>query len=207
MLKKNDIIELNITSATAEGSGVGKTDEGIAVFVPLSAVGDFLRVKILKVKKTYAFGKIEEIITPSKDRTEPDCECFSKCGGCVWRHINYSAECDIKSQKVADAVRRIGGINTDIKPIIACDQTERYRNKAQFPVGRDKDGNLLIGFYAFHSHRIVNWTAPYNLKYSAKLSRLQGSLSSLQTPRFMTSRRARAGSDIFISAKARSQAS
>ena len=156
MLKKNDIIELNITSATAEGSGVGKTDEGIAVFVPLSAVGDFLRVKILKVKKTYAFGKIEEIITPSKDRTEPDCECFSKCGGCVWRHIKYSAECDIKSQKVADAVTRIGGINTDIKPIIACDQTERYRNKAQFPVGRDKDGNLLIGFYAFHSHRIVN---------------------------------------------------
>lgn len=156
MLKKNDIIELNITSATAEGSGVGKTDEGIAVFVPLSAVGDFLRVKILKVKKTYAFGKIEEIITPSKDRTEPDCECFSKCGGCVWRHIKYSAECDIKSQKVADAVRRIGGINTDIKPIIACDQTERYRNKAQFPIGRDKDGNLLIGFYAFHSHRIVN---------------------------------------------------
>ena len=156
MLKKNDIIELNITSATAEGSGVGKTDEGIAVFVPLSAVGDFLRVKILKVKKTYAFGKIEEIITPSKDRTEPDCECLSKCGGCVWRHIKYSAECDIKSQKVADAVTRIGGINTDIKPIIACDQTERYRNKAQFPVGRDKDGNLLIGFYAFHSHRIVN---------------------------------------------------
>ncbi|MBQ2093868.1 MAG: 23S rRNA (uracil(1939)-C(5))-methyltransferase RlmD, partial [Ruminococcus sp.] len=156
MLKKNDIIELNITSATAEGSGVGKTDEGIAVFMPLSAVGDFLRVKILKVKKTYAFGKIEEIITPSKDRTEPDCECFSKCGGCVWRHIKYSAECDIKSQKVADAVTRIGGINTDIKPIIACDQTERYRNKAQFPVGRDKDGNLLIGFYAFHSHRIVN---------------------------------------------------
>ena len=67
-LQKNDIVELEITSVTADGSGVGKTEDGIAVFVPLSAVGDKLRVKILKVKKTYAFGKIEEIIAPSKDR-------------------------------------------------------------------------------------------------------------------------------------------
>lgn len=156
MLKKNDIIELNITSATADGRGVGKTADGIAVFVPHSAVGDFLRVKILKVKKTYVFGKIEVIISPSADRIEPDCECFSRCGGCVWRHINYSAELAIKNQKVTDAITRIGGINTVIKPIISCEQANRYRNKAQFPIGRNKDGNLLIGFYAFHSHRIIN---------------------------------------------------
>lgn len=155
-LKKNDIINLKITSATAEGSGVGKTEDGIAVFVPLSAIGDELEVRILKVKKTYAFGKIESIITPSLFRIEPDCPYFSKCGGCVWRHISYDEECNIKQQKVIDAVERIGGINTEFKPIITCENTLRYRNKAQFPIGKDKDGNTLMGFYAFHSHRIID---------------------------------------------------
>ena len=156
MLKKNDIINLTITSATAEGSGVGKTADGMAVFVPLSAIGDELKVKILKKKKTYAFGKIEEIIKPSPNRIEADCPYFSRCGGCVWRHISYEEECIIKRQKVIDAVERIGGISTDFKPIIACDDTMRYRNKAQFPVGRNSDGEVLIGFYAFHSHRIID---------------------------------------------------
>ena len=88
-LKKNDIVNLTITSATAEGSGVGRTDDGIAVFVQGSAIGDELNVRILKVKKTYAFGKIEEILVPSKARITPDCENFMKCGGCTWRHISY----------------------------------------------------------------------------------------------------------------------
>ena len=156
MLKKNDLIQLKITSTTAEGSGVGHTSDGMAVFVPMSATGDELSVKILKVKKTYAFGKLEEILTPSPARIEPDCPNFSKCGGCVWRHVSYSEECRIKEQKVRDAVERIGGINTEIKPIIACERTDRYRNKAQLPVGRDRNGNVQIGFYSFHSHRIVD---------------------------------------------------
>ena len=156
MLKKNDIIELDITSASAEGSGVGRTGDGLAVFVPLSAVGDRLRVRILKVKKTYAFGRLEEIISPSKERLGPDCPVYSKCGGCVWRHINYAEECRIKRQKVIDAAERIGGISAEIMPIIPSEKTERYRNKAQLPVGRDSDGRLLTGFYAFHSHRIID---------------------------------------------------
>lgn len=156
-LKKNDIVNLTITSATAEGSGVGKTDEGIAVFVPLSAIGDKLSVRILKAKKTYAFGKIEEILVPSPSRIEPDCPVFSKCGGCIWRHISYEEECNIKQQKVIDAVKRIGGIDSvEFKPIIKSDNIMRYRNKAQFPVGLDKNGSLQIGFYSFHSHRIVD---------------------------------------------------
>lgn len=159
LLKKNDIINLTITSASAEGSGVGRTQDGITVFVPLSAIGDELEVRILKTKKTYAFGKIEKIITPSPSRIKPDCENFSKCGGCVWRHISYEEECKIKQQKVIDAVTRIGGIkNADFAPIIACDNTLRYRNKAQLPIGLDKNGEVQIGFYAFHSHRIVNCT-------------------------------------------------
>ena len=103
-LKKNDIVNLTITSATAEGSGVGRTDDGIAVFVQGSAIGDELKVRILKVKKTYAFGKIEEILVPSKARITPDCENFMKCGGCTWRHISYEEECKIKQQRVEDAV-------------------------------------------------------------------------------------------------------
>lgn len=158
-LKKNDIIKLKVTSASADGSGVGRTDDGIAVFVPMSAVGDELEVRILKVKKSYAFGKIEEIITPSSNRITSDCSCFSKCGGCVWRHISYEEECRLKEQKVYDAVTRIGGIkNPNFEPIIKNERVNRYRNKAQLPIGIDKDGNVIIGFYAFHSHRIVDCT-------------------------------------------------
>lgn len=156
-LSKNDIINLTITSTSADGSGVGKTQDGMAVFVPLSAVGDELEVRVLKAKKTYAFGKIERIVTPSSARIEPDCPVFSKCGGCVWRHISYDEECRIKHQKVVDAVTRIGGIKDAVfSPIIKNDNVSRYRNKAQLPVGADKNGNLLIGFYAFHSHRIID---------------------------------------------------
>ena len=156
MLQKNDIIQLTITSATAEGSGVGKTADGMAVFVPLSAVGDVLRVRILKVKKTYAFGKIEEILTPAPARVPPDCPHFAQCGGCVWRHISYEEECKLKQQKVTDAAERIGGIQTVIKPILGSERTLRYRNKAQLPVGKAKDGAVQMGFYAFHSHRIID---------------------------------------------------
>ena len=158
-LKKNDIVNLTITSATAEGSGVGRTDDGIAVFVQGSAIGDELKVRILKVKKTYAFGKIEEILVPSKARITPDCENFMKCGGCTWRHISYEEECKIKQQRVEDAVTRIGGLNNVVfKPIISSDNITRYRNKAQYPVGLDRDGNVVTGFYSFHSHRIINCT-------------------------------------------------
>ena len=158
-LKKNDIVNLTITSATAEGSGVGRTDDGIAVFVQGSAIGDELKVRILKVKKTYAFGKIEEIFVPSKARITPDCENFMKCGGCTWRHISYEEECKIKQQRVEDAVTRIGGLdNVVFKPIISSDNITRYRNKAQYPVGLDRDGNVVTGFYSFHSHRIINCT-------------------------------------------------
>ena len=155
-MKKNDIVKIKITSATAEGSGVGKTEDNIVVFVPMTAIGDEIEARILKVKKTYAFGKIEKIITLSAARISPDCPNFSKCGGCVWRHISYDEELKIKSKKVKDAVERIGGISTEFRPIIGSDRVNRYRNKAQFPVGKDKEGGAVIGFYAFHSHRIID---------------------------------------------------
>ena len=156
MLQKNELITLTITSATAEGSGVGRTEEGIAVFVPQSAVGDTLTVRILKVKKTYAFGKIEAILTPAASRIEPDCPQFRQCGGCVWRHISYKEECRLKEQKVFDAITRIGGVQTTFQPIISSERVDRYRNKAQLPLSRDREGKVCMGFYAFHSHRIID---------------------------------------------------
>ena len=94
-MKKNDIIELEITDVTSEGSGIGRYD-GMAVFVPLTAVGDVISAKILKVKKNYAFAKCEGIISKSAHRINADCEAFTRCGGCVFRHIDYKSECDLK---------------------------------------------------------------------------------------------------------------
>ena len=155
MLQKNDIIPLEITGTTAEGNGVGR-HEGMAIFVPAAAEGDSLRVRILKVCKNYAFGKTEELLTPSPARIETDCPQFFQCGGCVFRHITYAEECRIKHQRVADAIHRIGGFaDFPVQPLLPSPSAEGYRNKAQYPIGTDKNGRLTLGFFAQHSHRIV----------------------------------------------------
>lgn len=153
-MKKNDIVEIEITSLSSECSGIGKKD-GMVIFVPFSAIGDKLEVKILKVNKTYCYGKIERIITPSPDRVTPDCPVYTKCGGCSLRHISYEAQLRAKEQFVKDAFTRIGGLSPEFLPIIRNTNINSYRNKLQIPIGTDKDGNLIAGFYAFHSHRIV----------------------------------------------------
>ena len=154
-IKKNDIVELEITEMTGQGSGIGKLD-GMAVFVPMTAVGDKILAKILKVKKNYAFAKVESIIVPSESRISPDCECYSKCGGCVFRHISYEEELKIKQQRVFDALTRIGKIDSfHMNDIVSCTESNGYRNKSQIPIGRDKDNQIVMGFYGNHSHRIV----------------------------------------------------
>ena len=153
-LAKNSYIDTTITSMTSQGSGVAR-HEGMAVFVPGSAVGDRLRVKILKVLSTKAYGKIEEIIAPSEDRTEPDCAVFGKCGGCDFRHITYEAELRLKWERVAQTLKRIGGVDVQPEPIIGAEQTDRYRNKTQYPVDFH-DKKINIGFFAPRSHRIIN---------------------------------------------------
>lgn len=146
---KNDEFIMEIVDVTNEGSGVGKVD-GMAVFVPLTAVGDIVKVKALKVKKTYAYGKLMEIITPSNKRIENDCPYFNRCGGCVFRHIGYEAELELKQNKVYEVIKRIGGVDLAPQPILF-DKCDRYRNKAQYPLSE----NGGVGFYAFHSHRII----------------------------------------------------
>ncbi len=154
-MNKNDIISLTITSMTAQGSGVGKTADSMVVFVPFTAIGDILEVRILKVKKSYAYGKIEKIITPSKSRIEADCPAFGKCGGCVYRHINYNSEKEIKHQRVVDAIERVGGLKgVKINKVVSNDRQNRYRNKAQLPC-RNTENGVEFGFYASHSHRII----------------------------------------------------
>ena len=181
-LKKNQIIPLEITGYTAEGSGVGKY-HGIAVFVPLAAVGDKLKVQILKVARSFAYGKIEKVLTPSADRIQPDCQQFSRCGGCVYRHISYAAELRAKQQRVEDALERIGGLRFAVlKPIVGAQQPDRYRNKAQLPIGAGVDGRVRLGFYATHSHRIIdccsqkNSPAPWKLFRSGNVRRKMKSM-------------------------------
>ncbi len=157
-IKKNDIIPLEITDMTGQGSGIAHID-GMAVFVALTAPGDKINAHILKVKKNYAFAKADDIIIPSSMRIEPDCECYSKCGGCVFRHISYNEELKIKQQRVFDALTRIGKLSGfSMNSIQGCDNPDHYRNKSQIPVGKDKNGNVIMGFFGTHSHRIINST-------------------------------------------------
>lgn len=156
MIRKNDIFEADITAMTAEGSGICRM-EGMAVFVPGTAVGDRCAVRIVKVLRKYAFGRLEKLLAPSPDRIAPDCPVAAQCGGCVYRHIRYEAELRIKTQRVRDALERIGGLQDfQMEPILAAPDRCRYRNKCQLPIGLSKDGALQLGFYAINSHRIVN---------------------------------------------------
>ncbi len=153
-MQKNQEIVLKITDFTAEGSGVGRY-ASMAVFVPDTAIDDEVKVKILKVKKNYAYGKVTEIITPSKQRIHVDCASFGRCGGCVFRHINYKSECDFKQNKVKQTISRIGGVDLEPEEIICANNINFYRNKAQLPI----DSFGKAGFFAFHSHRIVGCEA------------------------------------------------
>lgn len=155
-VRKNDIIDMEITGISSEGNGVGKPG-GFAVFVPLSDIGDRLRVRIVKVLKSFAYGKIERMLAPSKRRVDNDCPYYSQCGGCCFRHIRYDAELAVKEDRVRDALRRIGELgDVPVKPIVRCAETDGYRNKALLPVGTAMDGNLIMGFYAPGSHRIID---------------------------------------------------
>lgn len=153
-LKKNDVITLDITGFTSEGSGVGHYG-GLAVFVSGAAEGDTVECVIIKAKKNYAIGKIKNIVKASENRIPSGCPAFPKCGGCVFRHISYEAELSHKEQRVRDAFSRIGHLDVSLSPIVGCPTPDRYRNKAQYPVSL-VNGRLFAGFYAPFSHRVVN---------------------------------------------------
>lgn len=155
MLKKNDDIELEITSLSSLGSGVGHFEK-MAVFVEGAVTGDKIIAHIIKVKSSYAIGIIKKILKPSKHRIVTDCEVSDKCGGCSYRHIDYSHELSMKRRSVEDALQRIGGLDIRVDEILNTGKVCHYRNKGQYPISMDKEGRTHIGFYAKKSHRIVD---------------------------------------------------
>ena len=156
-LKKNDVIKLNIESCDLNGQGIGHY-EGLVVFVAGAIKDEVILAHIIKVKKTYAIGKIEKVITASKDRIDPICPVYNKCGGCSFGHISYEAEAKIKSNHVKECFKRIGNLSPQFEEIITPQKTENYRNKAQFHVSMTDKG-LAIGFYSMRSHRVIHCPA------------------------------------------------
>lgn len=154
-LQKNQILTLRIERLSSDGSGVAHSADGETVFVPGTAPGDEARVRIVKDCGRYAFGILDELLTPSPDRIPVDCPVAGPCGGCSLRHLDYAAELRAKQESVLDAFRRIGGLEVPVLDILPSPEVDRYRNKVQFPVGVDKNGAPCIGFYAGRTHRIV----------------------------------------------------
>ena len=155
MPEKNKHYEIEITDISSDGNGVGTID-GFTVFVPSAAVGDIAEIVVVKVLSHYAIGRIIKLIKNSPDRTEPDCVAYKRCGGCQLRHITYPTQLKVKKGFIESALRRIGGfVGFCCDEILGMEYPERYRNKCIFPIGRDKQGEIVSGFYARRSHEII----------------------------------------------------
>ena len=160
MVKKNDLVRMKIEDMTSEGLGIGHA-EGMAVFVKDTVIGDEITAKIVKEKKTYAYGRLEQLLVPSPDRVEPVCPAARRCGGCQIQAMEYQAQLRFKERKVTGNLARIGGFDPEFlekirEPIMGMEHPFHYRNKAQFPVGTDREGNLVAGFYAGRTHTIID---------------------------------------------------
>lgn len=159
--EKNDIVNVTITDIGESGEGIGKVD-GYTLFVKDAVCKDVVKAHITKAKKNYAYARVEEVISPSPDRVVPKCENAARCGGCQIQALSYDAQLRYKEQKVKNDIVRIGGFDAEyvesiFEPIVGASEDElfRYRNKAQFPIGYDREGNLIAGFYAGRTHSII----------------------------------------------------
>ena len=157
---KNDIVTVTIEDIGSEGEGIGKID-GFTLFIKDAVIGDEVMAKIMKAKSTYAYARLETIITPSPFRVEPRCVYHRQCGGCQIQALNYQKQLEYKQKKIKNHLVRIGKFEESLidglmDPILGMDEPYNYRNKAQFPFGTNKDGEIVTGFYASHSHTIIN---------------------------------------------------
>ncbi len=152
-MQKNEILETEILSLGCEGEGVAKPD-GFPLFIPGALRGEKVRVQIVKLAKTHAFGKLLEVLSPSPSRVMPPCPVYEKCGGCSLMHMEKSAQLAWKRERVEEAFRHIGGMEAIVAPCAADDRDFRYRNKIQMPVATTPKG-VAAGFFAPRSHRIV----------------------------------------------------
>ncbi len=153
MLVKNQLYEATICDYTAEGQGIAKID-GCAVFIPNAIVGEQCLVRIEKVGKTWAAGKIAELLTKSPHRVNRECPVAKLCGGCDFWHMDYEEECRLKADRVRQAMNRIGGEQLEDVPMLAAPTCQGYRNKAQYPVA-SKKGRAYAGFFRAGTHQVV----------------------------------------------------
>lgn len=158
-MKKNDQINLEIEDIGVNGEGVGKC-EGMTFFVKDAVIGDYVKARITKLKRNYGYARLEEILKASAYRTNPECELYKRCGGCQIQAMEYFKQLEFKQNKIRGNLIRIGGfaperIDAIMEPIVGMEHPYRYRNKAQIPIGWDKEGNLTAGFYAARTHSII----------------------------------------------------
>lgn len=153
-MKNNERYSVTITGYTSDGEGVARID-GAVVFVPGAIAGEQCRVRIVNVGRTAAHAVIESVEQPSTHRITPDCPYFGQCGGCDFRHMDYTEELSLKRQRVADALERIGGISVPELFITGAEMQDGYRSKVQFPVGT-KHGSPVAGFYRARTHDVIS---------------------------------------------------
>ena len=156
MFNKNDIVRTDIVDMTNEGDGIGHVD-GYTLFVKDAVIGDKVLAKITRPKKSFAYARLEQILTPSRDRVEPRCSVARQCGGCRLQAMSYSKQLEFKEGVVRRNLERIGGFrDIPMEPIMGMEIPWRYRNKAQYPIGTDKEGKLVAGYYAGRTHSIID---------------------------------------------------
>ena len=157
--EKNTIVAVDITDIGTEGEGIGRID-GFTLFVKDAVIGDRVEARITKRKKNYAYARLEKVLTPSPFRIQPPCAYHRQCGGCQLQAMSYERQLQFKQDKVKNHLFRIGGFSEEelekvMEPILGMEEPLRYRNKAQYPVGRDKEGRPVAGFYAGRTHSII----------------------------------------------------
>ena len=157
--QKNDHLTVEIEDMSNEGEGIGKVD-GFTLFVKDAVIGDIAEVKIMKAKKHYAYARLEKLVKASVYRAEPECDFYRQCGGCQLQALRYEKQLEFKENKIRNNLIRLGGfeakyVDARMEPIVGMEEPWHYRNKAQYPVGTDKEGNPVTGFYAGRTHSII----------------------------------------------------
>ena len=163
--RKNDYVTVTIDDIGTDGEGIGKVD-GFTLFIKDAVIGDTVEAKIIKSKKHYAYARLEKVIIPSPFRVEPKCAYHRQCGGCQIQALSYEKQLEFKQQKIRNNLIRIGGfapeyVDERMEPIVGMESPFHYRNKAQYPVGCDREGNVITGFYAGRTHNIIANTDCY----------------------------------------------
>ncbi|MGN0305504.1 MAG: 23S rRNA (uracil(1939)-C(5))-methyltransferase RlmD [Lachnospiraceae bacterium] len=157
--QKNAVCQVKIEDMGENGEGIGKVD-GYTLFIKDAVIGDVVEAKMMKVKKHYAYARLERVITPSPFRVRPRCSFYRQCGGCQLQALSYEKQLEFKQNKVKNNLIRIGGLAPEavdrvMEPPVGMEDPFYYRNKAQFPFGLDKEGKVITGFYAGRTHSII----------------------------------------------------